>query len=511
VKEFLSALPVYRAAELRDIERMAAPAGTAPLMRRAGLAAADVACDRLLRDGSSVLVLAGPGNNGGDALWVARHLKDRWFKVDVVFTGKAAKLSPEAREALEAWREVGGEPLSEIPAHGRWDAVVDGLFGVGLERDLEDRYLGLVERVNGMGLPVLAIDVPSGLCSDTGRVRGAAVRATLTVTFIALKPGLLTHFGTEHCGEIILRDLGVDAPALLQPRMRVLDRESAVAALPPRPANSHKGSFGSVGILGGAQGMTGAAFLAGRAALRLGAGRVYLGMLAERHPALDIVQPELMVRPADEVLALEHLTCLAVGPGMGHMREASRALDAALKARLPLVLDADALNLVAGNARLQRVLRKRREPVILTPHPAEAARLLGSDTAAVQDDRVAAAEELSRRHNALVVLKGAGSICASPGGIVWINTTGNPGLASAGQGDVLSGMIAAFLAQGLDAADALHLGVFLHGAAGDALVARGIGPIGMTASEVIDAARGLLNRWVYGEAVKARMSEGVKE
>ncbi|HSD61593.1 MAG TPA: NAD(P)H-hydrate epimerase, partial [Burkholderiales bacterium] len=261
MKEFLSALPVYRAAELRDIERLAAPEGTAPLMRRAGLAAANLACERLLRDGSSVLVLAGPGNNGGDALWVARHLKDRWFKVDVVFTGKAAKLSPEAREALEAWREAGGDPLSEIPARGRWDAVVDGLFGVGLERDLDDRYLGLVERVNAMGLPVLAIDVPSGLCSDTGRVRGAAVRAMLTVTFIALKPGLLTHFGTEHCGDIILRDLGVDAPALLQPRMRVLDRESAVAALPQRPANSHKGSFGSVGILGGAQGMTGAAFL----------------------------------------------------------------------------------------------------------------------------------------------------------------------------------------------------------------------------------------------------------
>ena len=497
MKEFPSALPVYRATELREIERLAAPAGTAPLMRRAGLAAADVACQRLLADGGSVLVLAGPGNNGGDALWVARHLKDRWFRVDVVFTGKAAKLSPEAREALEAWREAGGEPLTEIPPHGRWDAVVDGLFGVGLGRDLEGRHLELVERVNALGLPVLALDVPSGLCGDTGRVRGAAVRAALTVTFIALKPGLLTHSGTEHCGEIVLRDLGVDAPALLPPRMRVLDRDSAVAPLAPRPANSHKGSFGSAGILGGAPGMSGAAFLAGRAALKLGAGRVYLGMLADRFPPLDTRQPELMVRRAAEVLALEHLTSLAVGPGMGHDREASRALDAALKSRLPLVLDADALNLLAGNARLQRALRRRHAPAILTPHPAEAARLLGSDTAAVQDDRVAAAEELAKRHNALVVLKGAGSICASPGGVVWINTTGNPGLASAGQGDVLSGMIAAFLAQGLDAADALHLGVFLHGAAADALVERGIGPIGLTAVEVIDAARELLNAWVY--------------
>jgi hydroxyethylthiazole kinase-like uncharacterized protein yjeF len=501
VKAFASALPVYRAAEIRDIERLASPAGTAPLMRRAGLAAAEVACERLLTGNrTSVLVLAGPGNNGGDALWVARHLKDRWFRVEVVFAGRADKLSPEAREALDAWREAGGEPRAEIPPHGRWDAVVDGLFGVGLARDLEGRHLDLVERVNALGLPVLSIDIPSGLCSDTGRVRGAAVRAALTVTFIALKPGLLTHSGTEHCGEIILRDLGVDAPGLLQPRMRVLDRESAAAALPPRPANSHKGSFGSAGILGGAPGMSGAAFLAGRAALKLGAGRVYLGMLSERYAPVDISQPELMVRSADEVLALEHLTCLAVGPGMGHLREASRALDAALKSRLPLVLDADALNLLAANTRLQRALRKRHEPAILTPHPAEAARLLGSDTAAVQDDRVAAAEELSKRYNARVVLKGAGSICASPGGVIWINTTGNPGLASAGQGDVLSGMIAAFLAQGLDAADALHLGVFLHGAAADALVEHGVGPVGMTAGEVTDAARELLNGWIYGNA-----------
>lgn len=499
MKAFPTALPVYRAAEIRDIERLAAPAGTAPLMRQAGLAAADAACERLLTGNrTSVLVLAGPGNNGGDALWVARHLKDRWYKVEVVFTGRADKLSPEAREALEAWREAGGELLADIPAHGRWDAVVDGLFGIGLARDLEDRHLDLVERINALGLPVLAIDIPSGLCSDTGRVRGAAVRATLTVTFVALKPGQLTHAGTEHCGEILLRELGVDAPGLLQPRMRVLDRESAAAALAPRPADSHKGSFGSVGILGGAQGMTGAAYLAGRAALKLGSGRVYLGMLSERHPSVDIAQPELMVRAAAEIMALEHLSCLAVGPGMGHMREASRALDAALKSRLPLVLDADALNLLAANSRMQRALRKRAAPIILTPHPAEAGRLLGSDTDAVQNDRVAAAAELAKRYNALVVLKGAGSICAAPGGIIWINTTGNPGLASAGQGDVLSGMIAAFLAQGLDPADALHLGVFLHGAAADALVERGIGPVGMTASEVTDAARDLLNRWVYG-------------
>jgi len=498
MRPFSGALPVYFTREIRDIERLAVAAGAAPLMRRAGLAAAETARDRLLAgDRTSVLVLAGPGNNGGDALWAARHLKDWWFRVDVVFTGNPAALSPDALEALEAWREVGGEPLSEIPADGRWDGVIDGLFGIGLQRDLEGLYLDLVERVNALELPVLAIDIPSGLCSDTGRIRGAAVHAALTITFLALKPGLLTHLGTECCGEILVNDIGVDAPALLSPRMRVIDEESAFAPLPPRPANSHKGDFGSVGILGGAAGMTGAAFLAGRAALKLGAGRVYAGMMARQAPALDAGQPELMVRRCDDVLSLEHLTCLALGPGMGTSAEAARVLDAGIRTRLPIVLDADALNLLARRVRLQRALQGRHDPVVLTPHPAEAARLLGSDTQAVQEDRVAAAEELARRFRAFVALKGAGTVCAAPNGILHFNTTGNPGLASAGMGDVLTGMIAALLAQGLDAGDALHLGVFLHGAAADALAERGVGPVGLTAGEVADAARDLLNAAVY--------------
>ena len=498
MKPFSDALPVYTTREIREIEQLALAPGAPPLMHGAGLAAAEVARDRLLAgDRSSVLVLAGPGNNGGDALWVARHLKDWWFRVDVVFTGNPSSLSPDAREALDAWREVAGNPLSEIPADGRWDAVIDGLFGIGLQRDLEGPYLELVERVNAMELPVLAIDIPSGLCSDTGRVRGAAVHAALTITFIALKPGLLTHFGTEYCGEILVSDIGVNAPALLPPRMRVIDQDSALAPLPPRAANSHKGDFGSVGILGGAPGMTGAALLAGRAALKLGAGRVYVGMLARQFPPLDAAQPELMVRRSDDVLSLEHLTCLALGPGMGTSAEAGRVLDVGIKSRLPLVLDADALNLLARRTRLQRALQGRHDAVVLTPHPAEAARLLGSDTETVQENRIAAAEELSRRFRAFVALKGAGTVCAAPSGILHFNTTGNPGLASAGMGDVLTGMIAAFLAQGLDAGDALQLGVFLHGAAADALAKRGVGPVGLTAGEVTDAAREILNAAVY--------------
>jgi len=498
MKPLSGALPVYATREIREIERLALAPGAAPLMHAAGLAAAEAVRDRLLSgDRTSVLVLAGPGNNGGDALWVARHLKDWWFKVDVVFTGNPAALSPDAREALDAWREAGGEPLSDIPAGGRWDGVIDGLFGIGLQRDLEGHYLELVERVNAMELPVLAIDIPSGLCSDTGRVRGAAVLAAVTVTFIALKPGLLTHYGTEHCGEIVVSDIGVNAPALLPPRMRVIDEESVLAPLPPRPANSHKGDFGSVGILGGAPGMTGAAFLAGRAALKLGAGRVYVGMLAKQFPPLDSGQPELMVRRSEDVLALEHLTCLALGPGMGTGPDAARVIDAGIKTRLPLVLDADALNLLARRVRLQRALQARHEPVVLTPHPAEAARLLDSDTQTVQENRIAAAEELARRFQAFVALKGAGTVCAAPSGILHFNTTGNPGLASAGMGDVLTGMIAAFLAQGLDAGDALHLGVFLHGAAADALAERGTGPVGLTAGEVTDVARNILNAGVY--------------
>ncbi len=464
------------------------------LMERAGLATAELARDLHPDQARSVLVFAGPGNNGGDAFVAARHLKQWWYRVAVVFAGDPFKLSPDAAKAFEAWRSCGGDVHDLVPADRGWDFVIDGLFGIGLTRELEGKPAELVSFINDLRAPVLAIDVPSGLEADTGQMMGRAVQANHTITFLGLKPGMFTLDGPDHCGEIHLRTLGIDTASVKASSGELLDPSMLAAALPPRKANSHKGTFGSLGIIGGASGMAGAAWLAGRASLRLGAGRVYLGMLDSSAPALDTGQPELMIRSADAVLKMTHITVLAVGPGMGQAAAAKGVLKNAIRSDAALVMDADALNLLAQDGVLRRAVQRRTNATILTPHPAEAARLLGTSTAEVQSNRIAAAVELAGRLNCEVVLKGAGSICAAPNGAWHINPTGNPGLATAGQGDVLTGIIAALLAQGCDAATALRSGVYLHGAAADVLVSDGVGPVGLTASEVIDAARSLINR-----------------
>ncbi len=485
-------VPVYRTAEIRDIESKALEDLKPPgLMERAGLAAAEIARG-LIGDGGRVLILAGPGNNGGDAFVVARHLKSWWFKVHVVFTGNAEKLPADARAACDAWRQAGGAIDGVIPADQRWDLIVDGLFGIGLQRDLSGHYGELVRSIEALHAPILALDIPSGLDADTGRVLGCAVRAQHTVTFLGLKPGLLTLAGPDHCGEIQVCDLDLDAATLRPPHGAVIGTHVA-AVLPERRANSHKGDYGSLGIIGGAPGMIGAALLAGRAAINLGAGRVYLGLLDAQHPGIDMLQPELMLRGADELLKLDHLNCVAVGPGLGQAPDAHYVLSQTLHKNVPLVIDADALNMIAANRNVQSAVKGRIAPTVFTPHPAEAARLLACKTTEVQADRVAAATELVSRFRGSVVLKGAGSICALPDGKWFINTSGNPGMASAGMGDVLTGMIAALIAQGARPEDALLCGVHLHGSAGDKLAAEGKGPLGMTAGEVISAARALLN------------------
>jgi len=489
--------PVYLTTDVRAIEAAAAAAPVPPqLMEEAGLAAAEIARDVSGGTGKPILVLAGPGNNGGDAFVVARHLKQWYFKVTVVFAGDEKMLSADAKAALGAWRKVGGAITQSLPASQQWGLVVDGIFGIGLEREITGRYAEWIAAINGVGVPILAIDVPSGLHSDTGRVMGCAVRATHTVTFIALKPGLLTLDGPDHCGEVHLRDLGLDMQKLRPSQGHLIGREVLAAALKPRLRNSHKGDYGSVGIIGGDHGMVGAALLAARAALKSGTGRVYVGLLARDAPLFDAEQPELMLRNADEVLKLPDLACLAVGPGLGQTPDAAFYLGWALESSLPLVLDADGLNLVAADAGLAGRLKNRKAATLLTPHPAEAARLLATATREVQNDRLGAAIALARNLNGFVVLKGAGSICAAPDGTWHINTSGNPGMASAGMGDVLTGMVAALLSQGAEPRAALLAAVYLHGAAADRAVAGCAGPVGLTASETIDAARVLLNQSV---------------
>jgi hydroxyethylthiazole kinase-like uncharacterized protein yjeF len=458
----MTATALFRTAGIRAVEAHFADA-VPPLMERAGAAIATAAKHMLGSKSGPILIVAGPGNNGGDGLVAARLLKEQGLEAVVVFAGK-----------------------DDIPARD-WCLVIDALFGIGLTRPVDGRFAEIIGRINALQRPVLAVDIPSGLDADTGRVLGVAVRASRTLTFIAGKPGLFTLDGPDHCGEVIVDSLGLDVGA---PAGRLISPDLFRAHLRPRPRNSHKGDYGSVGIIGGAPGMAGAALLAGRAALKLGAGRVYVGML--ERVAVDPLQPELMLRDAGEIFDLA--TVLAVGPGLGQSDTALEFLRRAIDTPLPLVLDADALNLLAAHPVLLSKVSRRGTPSMLTPHPAEAARLLGTTTAAVQADRLAAALALAQRHHAHVVLKGSGSIVATADGQWFINRTGNAGLSTAGSGDVLTGIVAALLAQRWPALAATLGAVHLHGAAADELVAAGIGAVGLTAGELTDAARSLLNR-----------------
>ena len=489
----MPAFPIYTTSAMRKLEELAAPA-SGTLMERAGAAAAEFARSLCGDTAKAVLVVAGPGNNGGDAFEVAAHLRRWFFRVSVVFSGERDKLPEDAQAALGKWEAAGGTLLHDVPGEPRFDLAVDGLFGTGLARPLAGTHGTLVEKLNALGVPILAIDIPSGIDADTGAIMGCAVRASHTVTFIAHKPGLLTLDGPDHCGELKLDTLGLDPVRLLEPEGMLLDADILGRAIRPRPSNFHKGQAGSVAVLGGAAGMVGAALIAGRAALKCGAGRVYLGLLTPRPPYVDYTQPELMLRKPKELLERGVVDVLVAGPGMGKADPAQRLLAAALAAPVPVVLDADALNMIAASRALAASLAKRKMATILTPHPAEAGRLLGLTTGGVQADRIASARALAQRYRSSVVLKGNGSVIAAPDGKFWINPSGNPGMASAGMGDALAGMIAALVAQGADPLQALLAGVYLHGAAADALVASGLGPAGITASEVIDRARVLLNR-----------------
>ena len=483
-------LPILDVPALRALE--AQHAGQ-PLMERAGQAAAEVARQFAGDRGGRIVVLAGPGNNGGDAFVAARWLRSWYHDVLVVFPGNPDELPGAAAAAYRAFVGAGGS-IVESPSGPRATLVVDGLFGIGLKRPVEGGYADLVEWANGSGARILALDIPTGLDAENGNAHALTIRATATATFIALKPGLLTADGPDYCGDVSVHSLGIDAsPEALGHR---LDwpalAESLPVVLARRTRNVNKGTFGTLGILGGTEGMGGALILAGRAALRTGAGKVWLGFLMADPPKIDASMPELMLRHAGAVLDAKP-DALVVGPGLGTSDAARSLLARTLAQPLPIALDADALNLIAKDPALRAATCARHAPTLATPHPGEAARLLSMDVATVQNGRLAAAQQLVRELAANVVLKGAGSVLAHPDGTWDINASGGPALATAGSGDVLSGLLGALLAQGMDAKSALRYAVCLHGATADALVAQGIGPLGLTASELPDAARALLN------------------
>ena len=440
--------PILRNEELRAVEARHASAQP-PLMERAGRAIADRARALATDTGAPILIVAGPGNNGGDAWVAAALLKESFHRVIVLDAAGAPPKAPEAQSSRRKFEERGGEVTREWPP-SKPALVIDGLLGIGLARDVDGPLAAIITRINLFPGPVLAIDVPSGLDSDTGAARGTAVRATHTLTFLAMKPGLLTGEGVDRCGIVECDDLGIGDDMRKAAHGDFIGPQRVAGWLGPRARNAHKGSFGTVAIVGGNKGMVGAAILAARAALHCGAGKVYAGLLANDAPSVDLAQPELMLRSVEDALSAH---VLVVGPGAGQSPSATSSsmferivMPAVISSAKPLVLDADALNVIAYMEALRNALSApRKAATIMTPHPGEAARLLHVDIAKVQADRVAGALELAKRFHAEVVLKGAGSVCASPNGEWSINATGNPGLATGGTGDVLAGMIGALL------------------------------------------------------------------
>ncbi|MBA3598041.1 MAG: NAD(P)H-hydrate dehydratase [Methylibium sp.] len=490
--------PLYDAAAIRTQES-AAQQTSAPhaLMQRAGLSVARLAL-AVAPHARRVWIAAGSGNNGGDGLEAALHLARAGREITVSIEPRATRPA-DAQAALNRAQAAGLtlRPDATAPDLQAGDLALDALFGLGLSRAATGWALEAIRSLNAMHAPVLAIDLPSGLDGDHGVVHAerSCVRAQWTLSLLALKPGLFTAAGRDQAGEIWFDGLGVKSPR--DPPVAHLLTDTGLL-WPTRHHAQHKGSFGDVWVIGGASGMTGASMLAARAALIAGAGRVHWLPLDPQAPVVDILHPELMVHPAKRLQAesdgLETATVVC-GCGGG---EAVRALLPLLVSRAGrLVLDADALNALACDAAalapLLAARAARGRPTVLTPHPLEAARLLGCSTPAVQADRLAAARRIAERHGAIVVLKGSGSVIAAPNQTPWINASGNAALASAGTGDVLAGWIGGLWSQGLTPVDAACLGVHTHGAAADRWRATKRHAGALNASELVRELRRLRN------------------
>lgn len=483
---------LYTMAQSRELERLAeARAGLCAdeLMRRAG----EAAFDALLRCWPGVRrvgVVCGGGNNGGDGFVVARLAKERGLEVFVRFIGEASCLPTPAAQAFAALQKAGVAfvPEGDGALLGA-DVIVDALFGTGLTRAVSGRHAEAIDAMNACGKPILALDVPSGLCSDTGRVLGHAVRAALTVSFVGHKRGLFTGDGPDHAGERVLSDLGVPREVYdaVSADAGLLDFSRELNFLPRRRCNVHKGDFGHALIAGGDVGLSGAPRLAAEAALRVGSGLVSVATRAAHAAVLNVMRPEIMCRGIakfeDLTASLERATVVAVGPGLGAGGWSRMVWKAVLASHAPLVVDADALNLLAR-------FKIKRDNWVLTPHPGEAARLLGSSVVAVQADRFAAVRALREIFGGVVVLKGCGTLVADEDGVA-VCCDGNPGMASGGMGDALTGVIAGLIAQDLALSRAARLGVCLHARAGDLAAAQA--PRGLVASDLMPYLRELVN------------------
>lgn len=496
------------AAEMRRLDARTIELGTPgyTLMERAGAGATDVLLQRFpaVRDGR-VVVVAGRGNNGGDGFIVARLLRAQRVRADVVLLAQQEEVVGDAARALGALRKSGGRFVETVGESALSQfakeleaatLIVDAVFGTGLNQDVTGWRAAMLQAMNDSGTPILAIDIPSGLDAERGVPLGVAIRAQATATFAFPKIGQVIHPGAEYVGTLAVVDIGIDAQALREvaPRASLLVAPDAAPLVPWRLPQAHKGNCGHVLVLAGSRGHSGAALLAASAAARVGAGLTTLAGPASLNDIYCSALPEIMTVPLSETdgrvrfdeselrSALFGKAAVVVGPGFGTHADAVQAVSFLLReARVPVVLDADALTCIAHDLSM---LRRALVPAVLTPHPGEMARLCASDVAIVQAHRIATARAFAAQHGCLLVLKGARTVIATPEGHMSINSSGNPGMASGGMGDVLAGMIGGLLAQGLSPQDAACLGTFLHGEIADYL-AEHRGPIGYLASDIV--------------------------
>lgn len=478
------------------------------LMENAGRRVAEEVIRLLGGQAGKIVLFAGKGNNGGDVMVTARHLYNKGMEVKVFLLGREDDIKGDSKVNLDIARKINipvlplleGGDLKEVERALEWgQVVVDGIFGTGLKGDVRGIPRQVIRLINNSSCRVISVDIPSGVHGDTGEICGECVKADLTVTFGYPKLGLLQYPGAEYTGELVIADISI--PSLIGDEaglnMYLITNDYIRSLIPPRRPNSHKGTYGRGLIVGGSEGMTGAVALASTGCLKSGAGLIKAAIPTALNPILENKLTEVMTVALGErdstrlemssINRLEELLdeadAVALGPGMGVDRERVKVVEFIIsKSRVPLVLDADALNCIALDP---QILSKVSAPVIITPHPGEMARLLKCSVSDVQKDRVAAARYFSQEWGVITVLKGANSVIASPQGNIYINTTGNPGMASGGMGDVLTGVITGLLCQRLEPIQAACAGVYIHGLAGD-IVASDKGEYGLTATQVAE-------------------------
>ena len=484
---------LFRAEQVRELDRLAIDEYRIPgyeLMQTAGRTAFHILREKWPR-ARRIVVLCGSGNNGGDGYVLARCAAESGFNVVVMPLRSPDTLGGDALLAAQDYQKCHGKIIPfDIYELDSCDVIVDALLGIGLERDVEGELFTVIEAVNNSVVPVLSLDIPSGLHADTGNIMGAAIEADVTVSFIGLKLGMFTASGPDCCGEVIFNNLNVPhevymhvTPAVTRISHDVLDR-----LLWKRPASSHKGDNGRILIIGGDYGMMGATQLAGEAALRVGAGLVFIATRPEHTAAITAARPELMcygISSADELDALlRKVDVVAIGPGLGRDDWGAQMLGKILERDLPMIVDADGLRLLAQE-------HVKRNNWILTPHPGEAAALLNTTSHEIQKDRFEAARQLQETFGGVCILKGTGTLIQTGEPLTYLCDAGNPGMGTGGMGDVLTGVIAGLMGQGLDMEDAARVAVYAHSAAADRAATRG--ERGMLPSDLFPHLRTLVN------------------